>query len=258
MKFTFIGTGNAFAQLGRFQPAHWMTVNNSHILWDCGNTALAAIKKFNLPITQLQTIFISHFHGDHILGLPFIFLDRIYLNPVDTKIQVYGFKGIKKVIDSLMTSIYPAQANQVDQVADIHELSTDTTIILPMGIVKTTKSNHTDNSLFFKFIPNNHTTKDLPVVAYTGDNELTQEQLPFLKDVDVLITECTDWDQTGGNHTSWSLLKTFLSDLRSLGVKKIILVHLGERVINASSQEFPTDVIRTYDGLELDFKQLLS
>lgn len=258
MKVTFIGTGNAFAQLGRFQSAHWMTIHNSHILFDCGNTVLSAIKKFNLPITQLQTILLSHFHGDHLLGLPFIFLDRLYLNPVANKLNVYGFKGIKGVINTLMETIYPAQSNQIEQVANIHELSVGDEIILPTGIVKTTKANHTDNSLFFKFIPSDHDDTGLPIVAYTGDNELQEEQLSFLSDVDILITECTDWDQIGGHHTSWNLLKKFLPAIRHMGVKKIILVHLGEQIINASAKEFPADVIRTYDGLELNFKELIS
>ena len=60
---TFAGSGDAFSNGGR------------HVLLDCGATSLSALKRLGLDPGEIAAVFVSHLHGDHFGGLPFLILD---------------------------------------------------------------------------------------------------------------------------------------------------------------------------------------
>jgi ribonuclease BN (tRNA processing enzyme) len=73
---TFAGSGDAFGSGGRYQACvHLRGPGQASVLLDCGATSLSALKAAGLDPDEIGTVFVSHLHGDHFGGLPFLILD---------------------------------------------------------------------------------------------------------------------------------------------------------------------------------------
>ena len=73
---TFAGSGDAFGSGGRYQACiHLRAAGLAPVLLDCGATSLSALKACGLDPGEIGTVFVSHLHGDHFGGLPFLILD---------------------------------------------------------------------------------------------------------------------------------------------------------------------------------------
>lgn len=72
-----LGTGNAFLPRGRL---HSMALLDGQHLIDASPTALIALRRAGRSPADLRTILITHLHGDHVFGLPFLLLERKYIS----------------------------------------------------------------------------------------------------------------------------------------------------------------------------------
>ena len=70
MKITFLGTGGVHPTKERNTTSIFINHNNENILIDCGEGTQRQIQLANLQLTKINKILITHWHGDHILGLP--------------------------------------------------------------------------------------------------------------------------------------------------------------------------------------------
>ena len=81
VEILFIGTGDAFGSGGRRNSAILVRADGRTLLLDCGPTTLAGLKQLGVDPSEIDAIAISHFHGDHAAGVPFLMLDGLYENP---------------------------------------------------------------------------------------------------------------------------------------------------------------------------------
>ncbi|MFI7632884.1 MBL fold metallo-hydrolase [Nonomuraea sp. NPDC049400] len=75
MRVRFVGSGDAFGSGGRFQTCISVTSGDLVVLVDCGATSLTALKSQAIDPRSVDAVVISHLHGDHFGGLPFLVLD---------------------------------------------------------------------------------------------------------------------------------------------------------------------------------------
>src|SRR5580692_11155828 len=78
---TVLGAGDAFASRGRFQAGYVIDGGGCQILMDAGPTLLSSMKRLGLSPGDLDVVLISHLHGDHFGGLPFLILEYLYETP---------------------------------------------------------------------------------------------------------------------------------------------------------------------------------
>ena len=78
---TILGTGDAFASRGRFQSGYMVEADGCRILMEAGPTVICAMKRLNFAPADIDLILISHLHGDHFAGLPFLLLDYVWEKP---------------------------------------------------------------------------------------------------------------------------------------------------------------------------------
>ena len=94
IKVTFLGTGSAIPTARRNHPAMLLQYKAENILVDCGEGTQRQFRKAHLNPCKITKILISHWHGDHVFGLPGI-LQTLILNGYNRKLEIYGPKGTK-------------------------------------------------------------------------------------------------------------------------------------------------------------------
>ncbi len=107
MEIIFLGTSSAVHSKERNQPSIALKAFGEIILFDCGEATQRQLLHTNVSPMKISKIFITHFHGDHILGLPGL-LQSMSLNGRDSKLTIYGPKGLDKVKNAIYSLGYCA------------------------------------------------------------------------------------------------------------------------------------------------------
>jgi ribonuclease Z len=117
IKITFLGTGSAIPTKEHNHPAILASFANENILIDCGEGTQRQFKIAGLNYMKLTRIFITHWHGDHVLGLPGLF-QTLALNGYNKILKVYGPKGTKRFIELIQELIRDFHID-----LEVHEVS---------------------------------------------------------------------------------------------------------------------------------------
>ena len=72
VRICFLGTGDNFGSGGRFQACIHVDTGTTRFLIDCGASSLIAMKRTGISSAAIDAILISHLHGDHFGGIPFL------------------------------------------------------------------------------------------------------------------------------------------------------------------------------------------
>ena len=105
MHIIFLGTGGSWPCREYNVPAIAVKIGPEIVLFDCGEGTQRQFMRSNLSFMQVVTVLISHFHGDHFLGLPALF-QSMSLNRRKRALNIYGPKGTIKVIDAILNLGY--------------------------------------------------------------------------------------------------------------------------------------------------------
>jgi ribonuclease Z len=101
INLTFLGTGSSIPTARRNHPATLLKYKAENILVDCGEGTQRQFRKAHLNPCKVTKILISHWHGDHVLGLPGL-LQTLNLNGYQGELQIYGPKGSKKAFQEMV------------------------------------------------------------------------------------------------------------------------------------------------------------
>jgi len=101
IKITFLGTSDQIPSSRRNHFSAWLNYNEENILIDCGEGTQRQIRKANLNPCKITRILITHWHGDHILGLPGL-LSTLAVSGYNKELTIYGPKGISKNIFEML------------------------------------------------------------------------------------------------------------------------------------------------------------
>jgi len=99
---TFLGTSQAIPTDSRNHTSILLQYKNENILVDCGEGTQRQFRKLKLNPCSLTRLLITHWHGDHILGIPGL-LQTLALNGYNRKLEIYGPKGTKFYMEKIMS-----------------------------------------------------------------------------------------------------------------------------------------------------------
>jgi ribonuclease Z len=100
MKIVFLGTGGSWPSPERNVLAIAVKRNSEVLLFDCGEGTQRQLMKSTVSFMQISKIFITHFHGDHFLGLAGL-IQSMSLNNRDAELEIYGPKGCEDLVTSM-------------------------------------------------------------------------------------------------------------------------------------------------------------
>jgi ribonuclease BN (tRNA processing enzyme) len=198
-KLVLLGTGSPFADPTKSGPSLAIVVNNTSYIVDCGPGVVrraAEASKLGFPsleASQLKTLFITHLHSDHTIGLADIILTPAVLDR-NAPIRIYGPVGSKKMTDDLMSAYKEDIAIRINglEKGDAIAYQVYTNEIKEGQIYKDSNLTVTafnvqhgqwDNAFGFVF-----QTKDKKIVI-SGDCTYSENLIKYAKDCDILVHE---------------------------------------------------------------------
>lgn len=98
MKITFLGTSGSLPTKKRSQPSIHLQYDDNSILWDCGEGTQRQIMKTNISPFKIDSIYITHLHADHLIGLAGL-IQSLQFQGRKEKLEVYGPVKIGKYVD---------------------------------------------------------------------------------------------------------------------------------------------------------------
>lgn len=243
MRVTVLGAGDAFCNGGRRQSAYLIETGGPNFLLDCGVTTLLALKALHIPADVIDFVAISHLHGDHFGGLPFLFLEYLYERPRSRPLVVAGPPGTKERVWALHKTMY-------------RELS-ERPMCFPLEFREFTPEQMQVLSgveVFPFYVP--HQEKDISLgyrvsvggksLLYSGDCGWNENLVQYSHGVDLFICECCYFHTQTNFHVSYP---TLVAENGRLGCKRLLLSHLGREVLERMDE---VTLECAYDGLVLD------
>ena len=108
MKATILGTGSAMPTESRHHSATALDIGPEVLLFDCGESTQLQLSKAKISANKISKIFITHWHGDHVLGLPGL-LQSMSLNKRTKPLNIYGSAGTKEKVRKISSAfgIFP-------------------------------------------------------------------------------------------------------------------------------------------------------
>jgi len=123
LSLIFLGTGGSWPTVKRNVSSLALKRGSEILLFDCGEGTQRQFQLSNLSYMQISKIFVTHFHGDHFLGLPGL-IQTMQLNDRDKPLHVYGPRGMADLTHQLLTLGYFRPSYQIIA----HELADGDTI----------------------------------------------------------------------------------------------------------------------------------
>jgi ribonuclease Z len=104
MKLTFLGTGAGAPTRHRNVSGIGLQFIQQSILWlfDCGEGTQQQILRSPLKLSQLERVFITHMHGDHVFGLPGMLASRSLQQTTLTPVTIYGPAGVEQYVQTAL------------------------------------------------------------------------------------------------------------------------------------------------------------
>ena len=105
MRLRFVGCGDALGSGGRYNTCFHVTGEHVNFLIDCGASSLPALKRQGVARDDIDLILITHFHGDHFGGLPFLLLDAQFTRRT-RPLVIAGPEGIETRLTQVMEALF--------------------------------------------------------------------------------------------------------------------------------------------------------
>jgi ribonuclease BN (tRNA processing enzyme) len=222
----FLGTGDAFCNGGRLHTAFHLAADGYQALVDCGATTIAVMRHLRMDIAAIDAIFVSHLHGDHFGGIPFLLMDACYNAPRTKLLTIVGPAGTRLRVMDTLGCLYPGAPAKVEglllrfiEFKDRESLAVGPLGVLPIAVV------HPSGSTAFGL----RLTVGGRTVAFSGDTAWTPALADVARDADLFICECTGFDQPIPSHLHWRELR---ASLRELKARRTVLTHLGATALD--------------------------
>ena len=229
LDIVFVGTGDAFGSGGRRNSAILVRNAQHTLLLDCGPTTLLGLKDLGVDPCEIDAIAISHFHGDHAAGVPFMLIEYLYENRREKPLEIFGPPGIRERIEALTQAFgYQSELERAYEL-DYHEFDCTRT--------------HEGAGFAIRPYPAHHHPETRPhmlrvemgdrAICFSGDTGWTDTLPGTVGDVCLFITECTMMEESFEYHLSHERLtlerKRFCCD-------RMLLTHLGRQVLAESGR----------------------
>lgn len=225
----FLGSGDAFGSGGRFHTCIYVRSDGSdptHLLIDCGASSLVAMKRFGVETSAVDTILVSHLHGDHFGGLPFFIMESQHVSGREKPLILAGPPGLEDRVYEAMEVFYPGSSGAPLSFA-LTFLELEEGVIARIGPITVTPYGvvHPSGSPAYAL---RVSCRD-KTLAFSGDTMWTEALVRAANGTDLFICECNYWEEGGGYHLDY---ETLINHRTELGCRRLVLTHMNDDMLH--------------------------
>ena len=268
MEIIFLGTSSAVHSYNRNHPAIILKAFGETFLFDCGEATQRQLIFAKVSPMKISKIFLSHYHGDHILGLPGL-IQSMNFRGREKKLTIYGPKGLYDLRDALFNLGY----SKIEFPIEFIEIDSETVESTDEYLIKSQHVNHNVPSLAYsieelkkpRFLREKAIELGVPVgpdfgrlhngeeievdgkiikpeqvlgpprkgnkIVYSGDTTPCEEMVEFAKDSTILIHESTYMteDADKAEENFHSTSADAAEIAKASNSKELILTHFSTR-----------------------------
>lgn len=248
MKLTIVGSGDAFGSGGRFNACYHVRTSKTAFLVDCGASSIVALNRAGLATNDITTIFISHLHGDHFGGLPFILIDAQHPSKRRTPLTLAGPPGLEERFIALAEAMFQG-ATKVQRAFELSFVEIEPGAA-PVDI----------NGISARGLPMKHESgapslslrleADGGALAYSGDSGWTENVVDIGRGADLYLLECYQYDMKLPMHMDY---ETIAANSGVFDARRIVLTHMHDLMLAHADEVDRSRFILAEDGLVIDF-----
>lgn len=197
IKVTLLGTGAPVPSIERFGPSILVEAGGQKLLFDAGRGAGQRLWQLKIPLGQVDGLFLTHLHSDHIVGIPDLWLTSwipAAYGRRSSPFNVYGPEGTKDMMENLVKafswdiSIRSKEKNKADSGALVNAADIKEGYIWEKNGVKVTPftvrhAEFIESALGFRVDYAGHS------VILSGDTRYSENLIRYSKGADVVIHE---------------------------------------------------------------------
>jgi ribonuclease BN (tRNA processing enzyme) len=221
------GTGDAFGNGGRFQTCFVLRHGDDAVMIDCGASSLTALKAAGVEPNDIEIVVLTHLHGDHFGGLPFVILDGQFRRR-QRPLTIAGPPGSTERLHLAMDVLFPGSRSAPRRFeTTVIELEFDAPARVGPAMVRTLEVEQPDT-------PACAVRVELggKVVAYTGDTAWTDDLIELAAGADLLVAESYFYDREVPYHLSH---RTLVAQRDRLDCRRIVLTHMSPDMLAMES-----------------------
>lgn len=254
MKLTILGSGTAAPLLERSNAAYLLEIDNLKFLLDSGAGTTTRLLEVNADLFDIDHIFYTHLHNDHINDLGAIIWSNNYGLNRTKPLNLYGPKGFRRYYKILVNKLL--KPHKLYFGVNIKEFK-NSYIKIGNVTIKTYEIKHssTTKSIAYRFEFKNKS------FVYTGDAEYQESIAQIAKNCDALLTECSLPDnKKEKGHLTPSLAAKIAAKANA---KHLILTHFYPEVLKTDilqqcRKEFSGKIILAKDKMAINMSKTRS
>lgn len=243
MQLTVAGSGDAFGSGGRLQPCFHVKVADRAYLLDCGATVLTSLRRAAIEPNSIDTVVISHLHGDHYAGLIWLLLYGQHPGRRTAPLSIYGPVGIEDRVKQTSELLYPGSMKGESRFPVTYtEFDVGDEVPFYGGLIHTFAAQHPSGAPSMSIRLEHHGKK----LAYSGDTSWNDQLISCAEDADLFLTECYAVKPPASFHIDW---QTLSSNLDRITARKILLTHMSESMLSTPPEITDDRVSLVSDGM---------
>jgi ribonuclease BN (tRNA processing enzyme) len=234
----FIGSGDAFGSGGRFQTCLHLSGAGEPLLIDCGASSLVALKQAHVDPGEISGVMLSHLHGDHFGGVPFLILDGQFSRRT-RPLVIAGPPGVGPRVEAAMEVFFPG-ATRVARRFAVEFVELDERVASRVGPATVTAFlvEHASGAPSYAL----RVEYGGKVIAYSGDTEWTESLVEAARGADLFVCEAYTFDRKIRYHLDY---RTLAEHLPQIGCRRLIITHMGPDMLARLGE---VDVEHAEDG----------
>jgi ribonuclease BN (tRNA processing enzyme) len=221
----FLGSGDAFGSGGRLQMCLRLFGAGDEMLIDCGTTSMVAMKRASVDPSTIAWVVLTHLHGDHFGGLPFMILDGQFSRRT-RPLTIVGPPTVETRVHDAMEVLIPGSST-VARRFDVKfvELTERTPTTIGPAIVTAFPVVHACGAPPYAL----RVEYGGKIVTYSGDTEWTDALVDAADGSDLFVCEAYFFEKKTKFHLDYA---TLMRNRPRLRCKRLVLAHMNQDMLD--------------------------
>jgi ribonuclease BN (tRNA processing enzyme) len=240
LRVSILGSGDAFNGAGALHSCYLLEHERGAVMLECGPSVLASMKRAGIDTDLPDAVLVSHLHGDHFGGIPFLFLEYTFENKRTRPLTIVGPPTTKERVETLYEALYKDihGCRKLEFEVEYVEARPGDELEVAGVEVEAFEVPHSAHpfSLGYRLSGGGGT------LLFSGDSAWTDEFIRQSRDTDLFLCECCSLEAVIDVHISYAEMKQHRDEL---GCDRLVLTHLGAAVRDSDEVE----IERAHDGM---------